>query len=192
MKKNKPTKPAAVFIDSRLAEIAVEQRLTKIRPSFVGMEEAWKLAGEPFGRDLSKWTSSWLKRFYHPPMFRLNPAPAPRTTPYPPECPFSPEHPADNSTITVELSTTKNAVLEESNNMISISIDLRLIDAAKVKHMTRQSGAEASFLNLVLIETPGGKYGDYMVKQESTKEERAAKTQTPILGNGKTIVLNPR
>lgn len=76
--------------------------------------------------------------------------------------------------------------------MISISIDLRLIDAAKVKHMTRQSGAEASFLNLVLIETPGGKYGDYMVKQESTKEERAAKVQTAILGNGKTIVLNPR
>ena len=189
MKKNKPE---VVYISSAVIEAGVERRVTKFRQSIAGMEEAWKLAGSPFGKDLIKWTSSWLKRFYHPPMGRLNPAPAPRTTPYPPECPFSPEHPnAGNPTMIAGSSTTKTAVLENSN-MISLSIDLRLLDSAKIKHMTRQSGAEASFLNLVLIETPGGKYGDYMVKQESTKEERAAKTQTPILGNGKTIVLNPR
>jgi hypothetical protein len=173
---------------SQSPDLIVEQRLTKIRPSFAGMEEAWKLAGEPFGKNLSKWSSNWLQRNYHPPTIPANPAPTPRTTPYPPECPFSPEQPAEHLDNYVESSTTKNAVIEESNNMISISIDLRLIDAAKVKHMTRKNGAEASFLNLVLIETPGGQYGEYMVKQESSAEERAAKTQTPILGNGKNIV----
>jgi hypothetical protein len=177
---------------SQSPDIIVERRLTAFRKTIVGMEEAWKLAGEPFGKDLSKWSSFWLRHNYFPPTSPARPAPAPRTTPYPPECPFSPEHPnAGNPTMIAGSSTTKTAVLENSN-MISLSIDLRLLDSAKIKHMTRKSGAEASFLNLVLIETPGGQYGDYMVKQESTKEERAAKTQTPILGNGKTIVLTPR
>ena len=71
---------------------------------------------------------------------------------------------------------------------ISISIDLKLIDQKKLKRMTRQSGAEAAFLDLIMIPTPGSQYGEWMVKQRSTKEEVEQKVQTPILGNGKTAV----
>ncbi len=69
--------------------------------------------------------------------------------------------------------------------MITISIDLRQIDQSRCKNITRQNGEAAKFCDLVLIETPDGKFGDYMVKQDVTKEERAAKLQMPILGNGK-------
>lgn len=44
---------------------------------------------------------------------------------------------------------------------------------------------KAVFCDLVLIATPGGEYGDYIVKQSVTKEERAARKEMPILGNGK-------
>jgi predicted metal-binding protein len=71
---------------------------------------------------------------------------------------------------------------------ISISIDLKLIDQKKLKRMTRQSGAEAAFLDLIMIATPESPYGEWMVKQRSTKEEVEAKVQTPILGNAKTAV----
>lgn len=71
--------------------------------------------------------------------------------------------------------------------MITLSIDLLLLNKAKLKKMTRKNGAEACFLNLVLIETPNSEFGDYIVKQDSSKEEREAKTQMPILGNAKTI-----
>ena len=71
--------------------------------------------------------------------------------------------------------------------MIKISIDVTLIDKNKLNEITRKSGEKAKFLELVLIETPNGKYGDYMVKQDSTKEERESGKQTPILGNGKNF-----
>lgn len=176
MKKQQP------ILVSQSPDVIVERRLIAFRKTITGMEEAWVKAGSPFGRNLTDWSSFWLKHNYFPPLFPLSPAPAPRTTPYPPE------QFADNLNALVENGNPQKTAVKENNNMISISIDLRLIDAAKVKHMTRKNGAEASFLNLVLIETPGGQYGEYMVKQESSAEERAAKTQTPILGNGKNIV----
>lgn len=69
--------------------------------------------------------------------------------------------------------------------MITISIDVTLLDRKRFKEVTRQSGAIAKFCDLILIETPNGAHGDYMVKQDCTKEEREAKVQLPILGNGK-------
>jgi len=54
--------------------------------------------------------------------------------------------------------------------------------------MTRQSGADAAFLDLIMIPTPNSPYGEWMIKQRSTKEEVEAKVQTPILGNAKTAV----
>lgn len=69
--------------------------------------------------------------------------------------------------------------------MITISIDLRKIDQSRCKKMTLRSGEAATFCDLILIETPNGEYGDYMIKQDTTKEEREAKVQMPILGNGK-------
>lgn len=77
--------------------------------------------------------------------------------------------------------------------MITLSIDVTLIDKTKLvpgkKPRKRQDGETTDivpkYLNLVLIETPGGKYGDFMVKHGQTKEEREARKQTPILGNAK-------
>lgn len=48
------------------------------------------------------------------------------------------------------------------------------------------------FLELVLIDTPGGKYGDYMVKQSQSIEDRKARKETPILGNGKIVRTAPQ
>jgi hypothetical protein len=45
---------------------------------------------------------------------------------------------------------------------------------------------------LVLFETPDSEYGDYMVKQGLSKEDREAKVELPILGNGKTLVRGTR
>ena len=69
--------------------------------------------------------------------------------------------------------------------MITISIDVTQLDKNRFKRITRKNGADAVFCDLVLIETPEGNYGDYMVKQSVSKEERAAKKEMPILGNGK-------
>lgn len=72
-----------------------------------------------------------------------------------------------------------------TNIMITLSIDATLIDKSRMKEVTRKNGKVAKFIDLVLIETPNGKYGDFMVKQSVTKEERAARLEMPILGNGK-------
>ena len=71
--------------------------------------------------------------------------------------------------------------------MIKISIDCVQIDKAKLKTVTRRNGETARFLELVLIETPNGEFGDYMVKQDTTKEEREGGVKLPILGNGKIV-----
>lgn len=69
--------------------------------------------------------------------------------------------------------------------MIVLSIDVKLLEKSRFKPFTKQDGTEALYCELVLIETPDGKYGDYMVKQGVSKEDRAANVQMPILGNGK-------
>lgn len=74
--------------------------------------------------------------------------------------------------------------------MISISIDVTQLDKARFKHITRKNGNKAVFCELVLIETPGGKYGDWMVKESSTKEERSERKEMPIIGNGKWLGQN--
>lgn len=66
--------------------------------------------------------------------------------------------------------------------MILIKIDVTKLDKARFF-----KGAKGTYCDLVLIETPNGEYGDYMVKQSVTKEERAANLQMPILGNGKIM-----
>jgi hypothetical protein len=71
--------------------------------------------------------------------------------------------------------------------MITLSIDVTLLDKSRIKEVKRQNGQTAKFVDLVLIDTPDGKFGDYMVKQSVTKEEREAKVQMPILGNAKNV-----
>jgi len=71
--------------------------------------------------------------------------------------------------------------------MITLSIDVTQIDKSRLKQVTRRNGEKAKFLELILIETPDSEYGDYMVKQGLTKEEREARVEMPILGNGKNV-----
>ena len=44
---------------------------------------------------------------------------------------------------------------------------------------------DALYVDLVLFETPDSQYGDFIVKQQVTKEEREKKVAMPILGNAK-------
>lgn len=72
--------------------------------------------------------------------------------------------------------------------MITLSIDVTQLDKNRFKRVTRKNGNQAIFADLVLIPTPGGEFGDYMVKQSISKQERESGIQTPILGNGKQVV----
>lgn len=71
--------------------------------------------------------------------------------------------------------------------MITLSIDVTLLQKARFKEVTRRDGKKAVFCELVLIDTPNSQYGDFIVKQSVTKEERAARVEMPILGNGKNL-----
>ena len=74
------------------------------------------------------------------------------------------------------------------SNNIAISNDVTLLQKERFKTVTRKNGSTAKFADLVLVETPDGQYGDFMVKQSISKEEREAKVEMPILGNGKYLV----
>lgn len=74
--------------------------------------------------------------------------------------------------------------------MITLSIDVTLLDKTKFKHITRKNGNKAVFCDLVLFNAKDTKYGDYIVKQGVSKEDRAAGVNMPICGNGKKVVTN--
>lgn len=64
--------------------------------------------------------------------------------------------------------------------MITVSVDVTKIDRKRL-----YAGKKGKYLDLVLIETKSSPYGDYIVKQAVTKEERQRGVSLPILGNGK-------
>lgn len=70
--------------------------------------------------------------------------------------------------------------------MITISLDVLKLDKARFKEVTRRDGSRALFCDLVLFETQS-EYGDWIVKQAVTKEEREKRVEMPILGNGKNF-----
>ncbi len=71
--------------------------------------------------------------------------------------------------------------------MITGKIDVMLIDKAKL-----YKGTKGTYLDFVLIETPGNQYGnDYMVVQSVTKEERERGVKGVVLGNCKFIGQQP-
>lgn len=70
--------------------------------------------------------------------------------------------------------------------MITVKVNVSQIDKARLF-----KGEKGTYLDLILIETPNGQYGDFMVKQQVTKEERDAKLQMPILGNAKYLGQKP-
>jgi hypothetical protein len=71
--------------------------------------------------------------------------------------------------------------------MITLSIDVTLLDKARFKRITRKNGTPAVFADLILIPTPDSEFGDYAVKQSVTKAEREEGVQLPFLGNGKEV-----
>ena len=70
--------------------------------------------------------------------------------------------------------------------MIIISIDVTKLDKARFKEVTRKNGQKAVFCDLVLFDT-NSEYGDYLVKQGVSKQERERRVEMPILGNGKNV-----
>ena len=72
--------------------------------------------------------------------------------------------------------------------MITIKIDVTKINKSRL-----YVGEKGTYLNCVLIDTPESEYGhDFMIVQETTKEEREAGTRGTILGNGKIVVKQER
>ncbi len=65
---------------------------------------------------------------------------------------------------------------------IEISIELTKIDKKKIREKDGRK-----FYDIVAIETPTGKYGQWMVVEKQSKEEREAKSKGNILGNGKNF-----
>lgn len=66
--------------------------------------------------------------------------------------------------------------------MITGKIDVTKIDKARLF-----KGERGTYLDVVLIETPNGQYGDYMICQGVSKEERQAGVKGAILGNAKNF-----
>jgi hypothetical protein len=71
--------------------------------------------------------------------------------------------------------------------MITISIDVTLLEKSRFKEVARKNGKTARFCELILVPTPNSGYGDYIVKQSVSKAERDAGVDLPILGNGKIL-----
>ena len=69
--------------------------------------------------------------------------------------------------------------------MITLKIDVTKINKARL-----YKGEKGTYLNCTLIDTPNSEYGDYMIVEETTKEERESGTKGTILGNGK--IIRPR
>jgi hypothetical protein len=140
-----------------------------------GVNGSYTIRGWIYGRDAKRgeWWGVW-KRPEHPcywvPQSALNsPYEPPTITPTGPEdCEAKPE--------------------EENELMITLSIDVSKLDKTRFKRVNKRNGELAIYCDLILLETPQSDYGDYMVKQSVTKEEREAKIQMPILGNAKSII----
>lgn len=66
------------------------------------------------------------------------------------------------------------------NDVINISINVSKISKDKLFE-----GKKGKYLNATLIPTPNSEYGDFMIVESISKEERQSGKQGIILGNGK-------
>ena len=73
------------------------------------------------------------------------------------------------------------------SSIITARIDVQKIDKSRL-----YAGTKGTYLDIVLIPTPENEYGDYMVVESVTKEERDAGTKGAILGNAKVMGWNQR
>lgn len=69
--------------------------------------------------------------------------------------------------------------------LILFSVERKLVDTKRVRTYQRRSGETVEVYDFALYATPNSQHSDYIVKQQCTKEERAARLEMPILGNGK-------
>jgi len=72
------------------------------------------------------------------------------------------------------------------SNVITAKLNVTAIDKAKLFR-----GEKGVYLDIVLIPSPASQYGDYMVVQSVTKEEREAGKRGAILGNAKVMGAKP-
>lgn len=70
-------------------------------------------------------------------------------------------------------------------NIITLKLDVPLIDKARLFTGKEKNGHTPKYLDLVLIpKREVGQYGDtHLVKQSVSKEERERKIELPIIGN---------
>lgn len=59
------------------------------------------------------------------------------------------------------------------------------LDVKKITKSKLFEGAKGTYLSCTLVPTPNSEYGDYMIVEETTKEERDAGNKGMILGNAK-------
>lgn len=71
--------------------------------------------------------------------------------------------------------------------MITIQIDLELLEQARCKEVTRRNGKTARFISLNLIEKPDDRGNDGFISHYMTKEEREQGLRLPIVGNWKEL-----
>lgn len=62
------------------------------------------------------------------------------------------------------------------------------INTKKINKDRIYVGQKGSYLDFVLIETPNSQYGDYMIVQSVSKDERLAGKKGEIIGNAKILV----
>lgn len=67
-----------------------------------------------------------------------------------------------------------------ARRLINVSFNVKKLDKRKF----RTKGDDV-YCDITLVETPDGKYGQWMVVQDQTKEERDNRVKGTILGNGK-------
>ena len=62
------------------------------------------------------------------------------------------------------------------------------IDVLKINKEKLYKGKKGTYLNVVLIPTPNSDYGDWMIVEETSEDERKAGEKGTILGNAKVLV----
>lgn len=62
------------------------------------------------------------------------------------------------------------------------------IDVTKITKEKLYKGEKGTYLNVTLVPTPNSEYGDFMIVEDTTKQERETGTKGVILGNAKKFM----
>lgn len=65
------------------------------------------------------------------------------------------------------------------------------IDVLKITKSKLYKGEKGTYLSVTLVPTPNSQHSDYMIVEETTKEERDAGNKGVILGNAKIKKQKP-